>query len=84
MNNQQESDSQYQSPVKKIKKNKCKVCKKKVGLLGFRCACSDTAFFCSEHRLPEKHECTFDHGTQGKCLLADKLVKVEAQKVIKI
>ena len=76
--------SESQSPEKKVKKNKCKVCKKKVGLLGFRCACSDIAFFCSEHRLPESHNCKYDHKTKGKCLLADKLIKVESPKVIKI
>ena len=76
--------SESQSPAKKVKKNKCKVCKKKIGLLGFKCACSDTALFCSEHRLPESHNCEFDHKTKGKGLLADKLIKVEASKVIKI
>ena len=71
-------------PEKKTKKNRCAVCKKKVGLLGFTCACSDQLVFCSTHRLPENHECNFDHGGHDKCVLANKLVKVVNDKVIKI
>lgn len=69
---------------KKPKKNRCAVCKKKVGLLGFSCSCSDQIVFCSAHRLPENHECKFDHGGHDKCVLANKLVKVVNDKVIKI
>lgn len=47
---------------KKVQKNKkrCFVCKRKLGIvLGFECRCGYV--YCNAHRLPEKHECTFDH-----------------------
>jgi AN1-type zinc finger protein 5/6 len=72
------------SNTKKIKKPRCQVCNKKVGLLGFTCACSDKLYFCSSHRLPENHNCKFDHAGHGKILLSNKLVKVDGDKVIKI
>lgn len=39
-------------------KNRCDMCNKKVGLLGFPCRCGGT--FCGVHRYPEKHECGYD------------------------
>lgn len=70
--------------VPKIKKVRCAVCRKKLGLLGFDCKCSSTLKFCAEHRLPENHDCQFDHKSQQICNLADKLIKVSCEKVIKI
>ena len=72
------------STKKKNKSSRCAVCRKKVGLLAFTCACSDTLKFCSEHRLPENHLCTFDHKSKGKNILSGKLVKVDGEKLIKI
>ena len=43
----------------KKKKNRCGVCKKKLGLTGFTCRCS--GLFCSIHRYSDKHECKFDY-----------------------
>tara|TARA_B100001093_G_C26546203_1_gene892477 strand:- start:515 stop:745 length:231 start_codon:yes stop_codon:yes gene_type:complete len=73
----------------KVKKSKsksvrCAVCNKKVGLLAFTCECSDTLKFCSAHRLPENHLCTFDHKNKAKNILEGKLVKVAGEKLIKI
>jgi predicted nucleic acid binding AN1-type Zn finger protein len=36
---------------------KCAICQKKVGVLGFSCACSDELVFCAVHRLKESHAC---------------------------
>ena len=69
---------------KKPKSTRCAVCNKKVGLLAFTCECSETLKFCSAHRLPENHLCTFDHKNKGKNLLEGKLVKVAGEKLIKI
>ncbi|GAA0151085.1 hypothetical protein LIER_09879 [Lithospermum erythrorhizon] len=44
--------------------NRCLCCKKKVGVMGFKCKCGST--FCGSHRYPEKHGCTFDFKSQGK------------------
>ncbi len=43
----------------KKKKNRCGVCKKKVGLTGFTCRCG--GLFCSIHRYSDKHDCKFDY-----------------------
>ena len=69
---------------KKKQKNRCVICKKKVGMLGFKCKCSDEHLFCSAHRLPESHECTFDHHSEEKEMLASKLVKVVSEKIQRI
>lgn len=71
-------------PVKKKKSPRCLVCRKKVGLLGFTCQCSETSVFCASHRQPEDHDCHFDRKTIQKEILAHKLVKVTNNKIIKI
>merc|ERR1712066_1049496 len=43
---------------KKVKKNRCASCKKKVGLTGFACRCG--GMYCGIHRYSDKHNCTFD------------------------
>lgn len=72
--------------VKKIKKksNRCIICRKKVGLTGFTCACSTNSLFCSEHRLPENHSCLIDHKQKGREVLATRLVKIDGEKMIRI
>ena len=47
--------------------SRCCVCKKKLGLLPFKCKCEKD--FCSAHRAPEDHECTHDFKKEGKELL---------------
>ena len=51
------------------KKNRCAMCKKKVGLLGFECKCGK--LLCSNHRTAEEHECDYDYRTEGKKRLAE-------------
>ena len=71
---------------KKSKKKslRCEICRKKVGLMGFTCACSDSSLFCALHRLPENHSCLVNHGKKGRELLAERLVKIEGNKLVKI
>ncbi|KAL4384473.1 hypothetical protein GQ457_15G009920 [Hibiscus cannabinus] len=59
--------------------NRCFVCRKKVGLTGFRCRCEST--FCGEHRYPEKHECAFDFKGAGRDAIAKANPIVKADKV---
>jgi len=47
----------------KKKKNRCHICKKKVGLTGFPCRCE--GLFCSVHRYSNEHNCTFDYKQLG-------------------
>lgn len=57
----------------------CEGCKKKLGLLGFKCVCG--LEFCSKHRQPENHKCTFDFKANSKENLSKKLIKVVPQKI---
>ena len=47
----------------KKKPERCEMCKKKVGIIGFECRCG--SMFCRKHRFPEKHECNFDYKALG-------------------
>lgn len=70
--------------VGKKKKNRCgmKGCKKKITLLSFTCQCQKV--FCTEHRMPEQHKCTFDWVKQGKCIIAKKNPQVVNAKITQI
>ena len=63
----------------KVSLNKCYLndCKSKLKLTDLSCKCSQR--FCSKHRLPEYHSCSYD-------FKKDKinLVKVVAEKIIPI
>ncbi|XP_010251465.1 PREDICTED: zinc finger A20 and AN1 domain-containing stress-associated protein 5-like [Nelumbo nucifera] len=59
--------------------NRCSNCSKRVGLLGFTCRCGRT--FCSLHRYPEKHDCSFDFKTAGRLAIAQANATVKADKL---
>ncbi|CAL5437183.1 unnamed protein product [Camellia sinensis] len=59
--------------------NRCFSCKKKVGVLGFKCKCGDT--FCGTHRYPEKHECSVDFKALGRDAIVKSNPVVKADKV---
>ncbi|XP_043716480.1 zinc finger A20 and AN1 domain-containing stress-associated protein 1 [Telopea speciosissima] len=60
-------------------KKRCVSCKKRVGILGFNCRCG--SIFCSEHRYPELHACTFDFKSMGREAIAKANPVVKADKV---
>ncbi|OVA03582.1 zinc finger protein [Macleaya cordata] len=62
--------------------NRCSTCRKRVGLTGFRCKCGIT--FCSSHRYPEQHGCTFDFKAVGREAIAKANPIVKAEKLDKI
>ncbi|KAI5664782.1 hypothetical protein M9H77_24105 [Catharanthus roseus] len=62
--------------------NRCSVCRKKVGLTGFRCRCGTT--FCGTHRYPEQHGCSFDFKSMGREAIAKANPVVKADKLEKI
>ena len=71
------------SPVEESRKpNRCLVCKKRVGLTGFRCRCG--TMFCGVHRYPEKHNCIFDFKKIGREEIARANPLVIAEKLQKI
>ncbi|KAG9396566.1 AN1-like Zinc finger [Carpediemonas membranifera] len=47
--------------------SKCAMCGKST-VLGFTCKCGH--MYCTKHRLPEHHGCTFDHGLAERSKLA--------------
>lgn len=61
---------------------RCFLCKKRVGLTGFKCRCGNT--FCSLHRYSDKHSCTYDYRTAGRDAIAKANPVVKADKVDKI
>ncbi|KDP42728.1 hypothetical protein JCGZ_23668 [Jatropha curcas] len=62
--------------------NRCFVCRKRVGLTGFRCRCGTT--YCGTHRYPEKHGCTFDFKKVGREEIARANPLIVAEKLEKI
>jgi hypothetical protein len=62
--------------------NRCTACRKKVGLLGFRCCCGET--FCGAHRYAEKHGCSFDYKRAARERIAKNNPVVVADKIAKI
>ena len=62
--------------------NRCLTCRKKVGLLGFRCLCEGT--FCSVHRYSDKHDCGFYYKAAGREQIAKRNPVVVADKIARI
>lgn len=59
--------------------NRCSSCRKKVGVLGFKCRCGAT--FCGEHRYPEMHRCCFDFKAAGRDTIAKANPVVKSDKI---
>ncbi|KAL2540888.1 Zinc finger A20 and AN1 domain-containing stress-associated protein 5 [Abeliophyllum distichum] len=57
-------------------------CRKKIGLMGFRCRCGD--LFCSEHRYSDRHDCTYDYKAAGRDAIARENPVVRAAKIVKV
>uniref|UniRef100_T2MA76 AN1-type zinc finger and ubiquitin domain-containing protein 1 n=1 Tax=Hydra vulgaris TaxID=6087 RepID=T2MA76_HYDVU len=67
----------------KKKRLRCMVCSKKLGLATtYECRCSQK--FCSVHRYPETHTCSFDYKLDGRKLLEKNNPIVVAPKLPKI
>nr|XP_043631988.1 zinc finger A20 and AN1 domain-containing stress-associated protein 5-like [Erigeron canadensis] len=62
--------------------NRCSGCKKKVGLIGFRCRCGE--MFCSEHRYSDRHDCSYDYKAAGREAIARENPVVRAAKILKV
>jgi predicted nucleic acid binding AN1-type Zn finger protein len=65
-----------------LNKERCYHCRKKVGLLGFTCKCDFV--FCSTHRYPKEHQCTYDHAAVTREKLTKQNPLIQAAKVDKI
>ncbi|CAH2048085.1 unnamed protein product [Thlaspi arvense] len=69
-------------PPQTTAKNRCLSCKKKVGLMGFKCRCGST--FCGDHRYPENHECEFDFKGEGRDAIGKANPLMKAKKMERI
>ena len=69
---------------KKAPSNRCECsgCKTKLNLADITCKCG--ARYCSKHRYPEDHKCTFDYKAVGQALLTAAMPKVVAAKMERI
>lgn len=61
---------------------RCWKCNTKIGLTGFKCACDYV--FCSKHRLPEEHECSFDYKSRDQSKISKNNPIIIAKKIEKI
>ncbi|KAI5727994.1 hypothetical protein M8J77_009781 [Diaphorina citri] len=67
---------------KSKKKNRCGMCRKKVGLTGFECRCG--GLFCAIHRYSDKHDCSFDYRELGAQEIRRNNPVVVGEKIQKI
>ena len=57
-------------------------CKKKISLVDFPCKCK--AVYCSAHRAPETHACTFDYRKEQKDSLLQYMSTAVISKKIEV
>ncbi|GAA0151971.1 hypothetical protein Leryth_006216 [Lithospermum erythrorhizon] len=67
---------------KEVLRCSCSGCKKKLGLMGFRCRCGE--MFCPEHRYSDRHDCGFDYKAAGKEAIARENPVIRAVKLVKV
>ena len=67
--------------IESSKISKCYLdeCKKKLQLTDFKCKCNNT--YCSKHRLPETHNCSYDYKSFGRNLLDKQNQSCIAKKI---
>lgn len=70
---------QQQQPKKPANRCSQTTCNKKLMLTDITCKCCNR--FCSAHRMPEDHACSYDFKAAGKKLLESNLLKVDGSKM---
>ncbi|GAA6104412.1 AN1-type zinc finger protein 6 [Tachysurus ichikawai] len=76
------SSATTDSAKSKPKKNRCFICRKKLGLTGFDCRCGNV--FCSVHRYTDVHNCAFDYKADGAEKIRKENPVIVCEKVTKI
>uniref|UniRef100_A0A8D3AT84 AN1-type zinc finger protein 5-like n=1 Tax=Scophthalmus maximus TaxID=52904 RepID=A0A8D3AT84_SCOMX len=66
----------------KPKKNRCFMCRKKIGLTGFDCRCGN--LFCGIHRYSDKHNCPYDYKAEAAAKIRKENPVVVADKIQRI
>lgn len=75
-------DGAEEDKDKSKKKNRCGICRKKVGLTGFECRCG--GLYCGIHRYSDKHNCSFDYRQLGAQEIRRNNPVVIGEKIQKI
>lgn len=75
-------DGKEDKDGKTKKKNRCALCRKKVGLTGFECRCG--GLYCAVHRYSDKHDCSFDYRELGAQEIRRNNPVVVGEKIQKI
>eukprot|EP00300_Choanocystis_sp_HF-7_P037289 c53369_g1_i1.p1 GENE.c53369_g1_i1~~c53369_g1_i1.p1 ORF type:complete len:149 (+),score=23.18 c53369_g1_i1:190-636(+) len=60
-------------------KKKCVLCKKKVGLHGFKCKCGN--LYCAGHRIADSHNCTYDYRADARAQLERANPAIRGEKL---
>ncbi|XP_073490543.1 AN1-type zinc finger protein 5 [Aquarana catesbeiana] len=68
--------------LQKPKKNRCFMCRKKIGLTGFDCRCGN--LFCGLHRYSDKHNCPYDYKAEAAAKIRKENPVVVAEKIQRI
>jgi predicted nucleic acid binding AN1-type Zn finger protein len=76
---QEPIDNNQDTIKSKPKKNRCYSCNKKTKLTGITCNCGFN--FCSIHRYPNEHDCTFDFKTTERLKLEALNCKIVDPKI---
>ncbi|KAM4049453.1 AN1-type zinc finger protein 5 [Anomaloglossus baeobatrachus] len=77
------SQNEEKSPeLPKPKKNRCFMCRKKIGLTGFDCRCGN--LFCGLHRYSDKHNCPYDYKAEAAAKIRKENPVVVAEKIQRI
>ncbi|KAK2492979.1 hypothetical protein MC885_015985 [Smutsia gigantea] len=66
----------------KQKKNRCFMCRKKVGLTGFECRCGNV--YCGAHRYSDVHSCSYNYRADAAEKIRKENPVVVGEKIQKI
>ncbi|XP_034025707.1 AN1-type zinc finger protein 5a [Thalassophryne amazonica] len=76
------SSEENKGDPSKSKKNRCFMCRKRVGLTGFDCRCGN--LFCGIHRYSDKHNCPYDYKAEAAAKIRKENPVVVADKIQRI
>jgi len=65
-----------------LKKNRCPCCQKRLTLTDDDCRCGTR--YCSAHRLPEAHNCSYDFRKANRTVLGAQLTRVVGDKLERV
>uniref|UniRef100_A0A3P8WJX4 Zinc finger, AN1-type domain 5a n=1 Tax=Cynoglossus semilaevis TaxID=244447 RepID=A0A3P8WJX4_CYNSE len=76
------TSEESKNDASKTKKNRCFMCRKRVGLTGFDCRCGN--LFCGIHRYSDKHNCPYDYKAEAAAKIRKENPVVVADKIQRI